>query len=502
MNALVPSAILTIRSARVTLFAQTISYIIQALGAIVLARLLTPSDFGLVGMALAVITIFQNFGFNGLTEVIIQSKDLTHQQLSNLFWISLSLGFALSVFVAALSPIIAAFFVDERLVAVTVVMAPTVLLTALATVPLAALKREMRFERTSTTEVFAATAGILAAIVLVKLGCGYWALVARWLVSPVIMAGLGWMLVEWRPGCVCRDGDIRDKIRFAVKVYATFAVDYLRKNVDRFLIGRYLGAESLGSYERALHLGHLLPAQLVSPLANVFVSAVARYGDDVAKQKRVYLQAAGLLAFAGVPIGLMFYFCADDIVLVLLGPKWRMSGEILSIVGPALSVLLLYQTQSWLHLISGCPGRWLGSSIVSLAVFGGAIVSGLRFGVEGVAWAISLSLAALTFPSLLYAGRSVGLRLGDILSAVGRYYMAGLLAGGGYAIVVKLAPPAYVGYIFRAALLSGIYLTLVCALERGPVSLRIALNALLGFGRRRSERPGSLRAGDSADRHG
>jgi PST family polysaccharide transporter len=176
---------LAVRGAGFTLLSGGLGFGVQMVSTVVLARLLTPSDFGLVAMVTTFNLLLTNFGMNGFTEAIQQREQINRWLVSNLFWINLGIGAVLTVGFAASGSLMARFYGDAKVAQVAIAIAPTILLNSVAVEHLALLKRAMRFSTVSFNEVTGRTVAVLVAIGLGWAGFGYWALVASALAAPL-----------------------------------------------------------------------------------------------------------------------------------------------------------------------------------------------------------------------------------------------------------------------------------------------------------------------------
>src|SRR5438094_343345 len=181
---------LAVRGAGVTVLSQSLGFAIQMIATVILARLLTPGDFGLVTMVTTFSLLLMNFGLNGFTEAVLQREEIDHALASNLFWINVGLGFLLTIGFAAAGPLLARFYGDLRVAAVAVAMSVTIFFTCLSVQHLALLKRDMRFSVVSANDILARAVSVAVSILLAQMGWGYWALSTLAFVGMGLGAGL------------------------------------------------------------------------------------------------------------------------------------------------------------------------------------------------------------------------------------------------------------------------------------------------------------------------
>jgi O-antigen/teichoic acid export membrane protein/glycosyltransferase involved in cell wall biosynthesis len=417
---------MTVRGAGATMFAGGLALVIQLCSTMVLARILMPRDFGLVAMVTTFSLLLVNFGFNGLTEAIVQREDVSHDLASTLFWINTGFGILLTIGFAGAGTLLAQFYHDPLVTRVTEGISLTIIVTSLSTVHLALLKRAMLFPLVSLNDVCGRLVSVILSIALAWAGFGYWALVAGVVVIPLTTCIGGWIFCRWIPGPPRRVPQTASTLRFAVNTYGTFAVNYGARNTDNLLVGWRFNASSLGFYKKAYDLFALPANQLVASIAVVVVAGLSRAKQDPSHYRRAILDALSMMAFVGMWVGAVLTVVGKDLILVLLGPKWGPSGQIFTFFGPGIGIMILYTTHGWIHLSAGRPDRYLRWDIlefvVTIALFG----LGLHWGPPGVAVAWSASFWILTVPGIWYAGKPIHLKITSVLSVVWRFIVASL----------------------------------------------------------------------------
>jgi PST family polysaccharide transporter len=419
----------TIQGARATIVAQVANFGIQTIGTIILARLLTPHDFGLVTMVLTFSLLLGNFGVNGFTEAVIQTETINHRQISTLFWINVGFCLIIALLFIASSPLIVWFYKEPDLTPIIIALAASNVITGLSVQHLTLIKRNMQFHKTAANDVIASLISCSIPILLAWYGWGYWALVAKWFLVSLVTTIGAWIICRWWPGLPARGTGIMPLLRFAFHTYGTFVFSYFSRNFDKMIIGRYAGSQPLGYYDRAYHLSNMLPGQILTPLHSVTVAAFSRVSNDREKYYNSYLSMISILAFVGMPLSAALTITGKDLVLLFLGPQWDEAGQIFCAFGPSIGVAILYITHSWLHLSLGTPDRWFRWGIVAFIVTALCFIIGLRFGALGVAAGYSIAFYILIGPALWYAGRPIRLTLISVLSVIWKYYVSALAAG-------------------------------------------------------------------------
>lgn len=419
----------SMRGARATIVAQLMTFGIQTISTIILARLLTPHDFGLVTMVLVFSLLVGNFGVNGFTEAVIQTEKINHKQISTLFWINMGFSLLIASLFIASSPIIVWFYKEPHLTPIIISLAMSNVITGLSVQHLALLKRRMQFDKTAANDVIASIISCSIPICLAWWGWEYWALVAKWVLASLVTTIGAWVMCRWWPGLPARNTGVAPLLQFAIQTYGNFILGYFNRNLDKILIGRFVGTLSLGYYDRAYHLSNMLPNQVLTPLHGVTIASFSRLSNDPGNYRHNYVSVISMLAFVGMPLSSIVTLTGKDLILLLLGPQWEITGQIVCVFGTSIGIAIIYITHAWLHLSLGTPARWLRWGIVALIVTALCFIIGLQFGAIGVAAGYSISFYILIGPCLHYAGKPIGLTFFSVLSSIWKYYMAALAAG-------------------------------------------------------------------------
>jgi PST family polysaccharide transporter len=447
------------------------------IGTGVLARLLTPGDFGVVTMVTTFSLLLLNFGLNGFTEAVIQREELNNALASNLFWISLGAGFLLMIGFAATGSLLARVYGDSRVALVTAGVSLSIFFSATSVLHLALLKRAMLFSVLSANDILARVVSVAVSILLGWLGWGYWALVAGVVALPLVWSIGAWYLCRWIPSPPRRIAGTGAMVRFAMNVYGRFTINYCARNMDNLLVGLRFDAQSLGFYKKAYDLFALSAGQLTAPLTNVAVSALSRLSHDSIEYRRYLLSALGVMAFVGMGISTGLVLVGKDSILLLLGRGWEPAARIFTFFGPGIGVMILYGTHGWIHLSIGRSDRWFKWGLVETAVTGILFIFGLRWGPVGIALAWTTSFWILFLPAFWYAGKPIHLGIAPVIAAVWKYLIASVLAGGGTAMITLQFPSLNAAHgpvgslaliVTRASLFGALYLVAVILLHRGP----------------------------------
>jgi O-antigen/teichoic acid export membrane protein len=470
-----------VRGAGLAISASGISFVLQMSATVVLARLLTPADFGIVTMVTTFSLLFSSFGLNGFTEAILQREVVTHSLVSNLFWINIAVGALLTIVFALLGPLVALFYHDPLVVHVVEGMSLTIIVSSFSVIHLALLNRALRFAAVSANTIVARSVSVIASIILALAGWGYWSLVAGYIAQQLSTSVGAWIMCSWVPGRPRRSRGTAAAVKFALNVYSRFGFSYFTGNTDNLLVGWRYNAVTLGFYKKAFDLFYLPTNQLLSPISSVVIATLSRFSRDLTYYRRYFLAGMSLLAFVGMGIGADFTLVGKDMVRVLLGPGWDEAGRIFAFFGPGIGVMMLYSTQSWIHLSIGRPDRWLRWSVVEFFCTAGLFLIALPWGPRAIALAWTVSFFILMIPAYWYAGKPIEFGIAPVLAVIWRYFAAAVAAACSTAWLVHVflmfaAVPGALGAFVRCVSISllffALYIGAVIALHWGIGPIR------------------------------
>jgi len=430
----------------------------------VLARLLGPKDYGLVGMVTAftgVLSLFRDFG---LSSAAVQRTSVTEQQISTLFWINILVGTLLGLLTVAMAPALAAFYHEPRLFAVTCVLATAFLLNAAGVQHWALLQRQMRFTALAVTNSVALLVGAIIAICAAKAGYGYWALVAMTVSVPVInLIGL-WLATLWVPRLPRRTAEIRSMMRFGGIVTLNGLVVYIATNFEKVLLGRFWGADAIGIYGRAYQFSNIPTDNLNTAAGEVAFSALSRLQSDPIRLRNYFLKGYSLVVALTMPITVVCALFADDIIFVFLGPKWREAAAIFRLLAPTILVFAIVNPLSWLLTSIGLVGRLLKIALIIAPFMIGGYVVGLPYGPKGVAFAYSTVMTLSLFPLVASCVRGTVISSKDMWSVLSQPLASSIAAGGlafGASLLYSQLFSPLPRLILECAILFGTYLGLL-----------------------------------------
>jgi PST family polysaccharide transporter len=420
----------TIRGGLARLFAQGANLLLRVGCLMVLARLLGPKDFGLVGMATAFTGLLVWFRDFGLSAAAVQRETVTEEQLSTLFWVNIAFGALLTLLVVAVAPAVAAFYNEPQLFGVTTVLAAGFLFNSVGIQHAVLLQRQMRFTVLAVISVVSQAIGSAIGIGGASAGYGYWALVAMTVAQPLILTVGFWMATGWVPGIPHRRVGIHSMLHFGGTLTLNGLVAYVAYNAEKVMIGRFWGAGAIGIYGRAFQLVTIPTDNINSAIGEVAFSALARLQGDPIRLKSYFLKGFSLVLGLTLPTAIACALFADDIVLFFLGPNWKDAATIVRMLAPTMAILAIINPLGWLIYSIGLVARSLKIALVFAPIMITGCAMGLPYGPKGVALAYSAVMMLWVIPHILWCVHGTAISLRDILLTVSRPLASGILAGG------------------------------------------------------------------------
>ena len=432
----------------------------------IMARLLDPKDFGLVGMVTAVIGVFNVFRDFGLSGAAVQLPSVTEEQISTLFWINLLVGVILGFLSLAMAPFVATFYREPRLFGVTAALATGFLFNAAGVQHTAILERQMRFTTLSVIDIISVLVSTGVGIGMATNGFGYWALVASTIVAPLSYSICVWFATSWIPGRPHKHVGIGSMMKFGGTLTMNGLVMYISSNFEKVLLGRFWGVDSVGIYGRAYQLINIPTDNLNSAAGGVAFAALSRLQNDPSRFRSYFLKGYSLILSLTVPITFTCGLFSEDMIVVFLGPKWRNAAVIFRLLAPTTLAFATLNPLGWLLSSLGLVGRGLKIALVLGPVMIAGYVIGLPYGPKGVALAYSTVMTLCAVPLIAWAVNKTPVSIRDVLVTLSRPLLSGIVAAG---------------FAFGLQLLYRSYLTPLPRLALGTVLLLAAYSGMLLF---------------------
>lgn len=471
----------SVRGSVASMSTQGLKLVLQTGSTMVLARLLTPDDYGIFGMALVLTGFLALFNDFGLSMATIQRRELGHRQVSALFWVNAALGLLIMLAALAAAPAAAWFFDEPELRTVISVLAVAFLISGLSVQHQALLRRQMRFGRIALIDIAALGMGIGAAVVCAWHGMGYWALVAMHLGTALVTLIGAWVMCRWVPCLPQRAEKVGELLGFGAHLFGFNLLNYLSKAADTLLLGWRWGRQPLGLYHNASRLKQLPLTQLSAPMTQVAVPALSRVADQPERYRAAYLRFVDKILLVALP-GIAFLIATSDwLVAVLLGPQWGESAQILAILGLGALLEPLANPSGWLLISQGRTRELLRLGVVDTVVRFGLVAAALPWGANGVAAAVTVRMFVVLPIICFVVGRRGPVRAGDMLRPA---VAPAIAAAGVFLLLLALRwtvplPSALASLVVSLVLAAAASFAILVALPSGRGALTDLRDSLL-----------------------
>jgi O-antigen/teichoic acid export membrane protein len=376
---------------------------------LILARLLTPADFGVFAIVAAFAGVAGLLCELGLATATVQRSDLRPEQASTVFWINVGSAACISVVGVLAAPWLGRVYADERIEVMCQLLAFGPVVGALGLQHLALLQRTLQFRRTSLIVWIATTAGTLVTLLLAWSGSAFVALAVGILVSKAATTLLAWYSCPWRPGRPKFDPATREMIAFGASLVAFGVLSSIASGLHSIILGLISGAESTGLYFRAVSLLQLVYGVVLGTMATVATTSLAHLKDRPDEFRRYYLGCLSLLCTLCAPAAALGWLFADELMLFIFGSQWGASAPLFAIMCLGAVCYILSHSTGWLYVATGNSGRMMRWGLIGWpAIMLGTLI-GLPLGLQGLAVSQTITIIVLFFPCMAFAFHGTGL---------------------------------------------------------------------------------------------
>lgn len=400
----------------------------------ILTRLLSPEDFGLVAIALSMLLLVQLLSDLGFSTYIVQAENPTARTLSTAFWFSAAAGLVLTGLLALCAPLVGLILRTPDAVPVVQGLAPAALLVALGSVPLALLRRDLRFRAIAIQAAVAGAVGQAIAIVFAFGGLGVWALIAQTLSYQLLATTLAWWAARWRPTGGFSGRALGEMASFGVKVVGIEFVALGRAWAENAIIVIFLGTTGLGYLSIAQRLIQIFQDLTTTALVPVSVVVFSRIRNTTDRLRSGYLRAQSASYAVVVPVMVVLAAGAPALIPLFFGDQWGPSvvpAQILAIAG----IFTLGALDQGLFLGLGKPGSWFVYAVVIDAATVGATMAAVHFGLSAIAVGFLLVAISATSARWVLVGRQLQAHWWTVAAPLARCAVpAAAAAAGGFGV--------------------------------------------------------------------
>ncbi|MCR8924115.1 lipopolysaccharide biosynthesis protein [Dasania sp. GY-MA-18] len=330
-----------------------ILHIFRFISSIILARILSPHDFGIMGIITVMIHYSNNISNFGLTNAVIQRTKLASHHIDAFFCFNIGISTILFLLFYFLSPSIASYFNIYELETATQVFATMFLITALSDIPQAILQRELDYKFLALIEAVNVFLSIIISLVLALNGFGYWSIIIATIASNFVAMLLMIIKAKIRPHISIKHQYLKDLMSFGVWDFIWGQSKIIGDHIDKLIIGKYLGSEQLGYYDKAASIAQMPNDQIAKRVAMVSFSTFSRCRHEISELKKHFSKAFSICAFLNTPLYIGLFLVAEDFTLLILGEKWTPMIPVFKIFSLSFLIMAINEPISALNRAAG-----------------------------------------------------------------------------------------------------------------------------------------------------
>lgn len=429
---------------------------------VVLARLLKPGDFGLLGMATVITGFIMLFRDLGTSSAIIQKKEISEELLSSIYWVNVAFGTFTTLFLFSISQIMATFYKAPEIKPILQALSITFFLSGISILHQALLERELAFKKLARLEIFSSLVGSLVGIGSALLGYGVWSLVYQTISVTFITTIFLWIAKPWRPRLFFGPQQIKSVFSYSINLAGFNIINYFSRNADYMIIGRFLGAQELGYYTLAYKI-LLYPLHSISAvIGRVMFPLYSNLQNNNERFSKAYLSVAGTIAIATFPMMLGIMATGHSFIKSIFGPQWMPAITPLIILAPVGMAQSVGTTVGAIYQAKGRTDwmlRWgIGSSILIVLAF----FIGINWGIIGVAASYAIATFIIIYPSFSIPFKLVGLSMRDLGRVLMRPFAASIFMYAHLFLIKMILPGIWPdGLKLTVMILTGVIIYLI-----------------------------------------
>ncbi len=417
-----------VSNARWIAVAQAAKVAVQFVSVAILARLLTPQDYGLIAMVFVVGNLVALLRDMGTAAAIVQDPQLTEETKNAVFWFNVALGGVLCLALLASSGLIAKAFRTDAVLPLLWALAPSFAITSVGSVPRALLERRSAFSIAARIEIATSFLGLIVTVAAAWLGAGAMSFIYGSLSMAVLSSLAYWKSSGWMPGRIAGSEHLVRLLSFSGNLSAFNFINYFARNADSFVIGRYLGAAALGIYTNAYKV-MLFPLQNMTYVANRALYPVMCRQESTEQMRSLYLKSVSVIALLTAPLMAGVFVLRDPFIDLFLGPKWHESANVLAWLAPIGFTQSIVSTTGTVLMVRGRTDILLRVGLFGASLQIAAYFIGVRWGIVGVAAGYFVASLASAIPALLVALRQLDTNITALIREIRVAIVAALAMG-------------------------------------------------------------------------
>jgi PST family polysaccharide transporter len=403
-----------------------VNVIVQFIIGVILARLLPPKDFGLIGLAMIVVGFSQIAVDLGLGPALIQKKEITERHVRTCFSISSILGILIAIVTYFLAPLIATVLGTDQVIPIVQALSLLFVFKGLEITSFSLLTKKLDFKAIFYVNLIKAIIYGIITVFLALRGWGVWSLVIGNIIKNMVSLCLNFSLIRHSIIPLLGQQELKDLSRFGTGMTINKVFNYFALQGDFFLVGRLLGPYPLGIYTRAYNLMQMPTTQFISILSNVLFPATSVIQHDNAKTRRFFIKAMEIVSFITTPICFIIVVLAPEIIVGIYGRKWTDAIVPLQILSLAGFLRASYNVGGAFLRAKGLVyNLFLGNLIYGISMLIGVWIGAKFFGLVGASVAVCIAITLIWVCIMYFNSKSVGLELLQIF----KIHLPGFILG-------------------------------------------------------------------------
>ncbi|MDE7414476.1 MAG: lipopolysaccharide biosynthesis protein [Muribaculaceae bacterium] len=392
--------------------------VIQFTMNLILARLLTPEDFGIIGMLTIFIAISQTLIDGGFNAALIQKKEATQTDYSTILYWNIGFSFVLYLILFVCATQIGKFFKMEILCGVLRVIAVTIVLNAIISVQRARLQKKLAFKTLAVVNLSSYIIGVVSAIVLAKCGYGVWSLVSLQLIYGTCCILLLLIITKWIPSLTFSYSAVKGLFGFGGYLLAANILQTICINIQGIIIGKRFSATQMGYYSQAYRLDQVISASIPQVIVQVMYPIYSSLQDDLVQLNKICLQNMRVLAFIMFPILSTLIIIAEPLIRFLYGDKWMPSVPYFRVLLVGGFFVCLQNLNYYAVASVGKSKALFYWSFYKWGFLLCALLIGMNFGMYGILWGMVLSSINIYITNAFLAQKHTKLKIYDQLNTI------------------------------------------------------------------------------------
>lgn len=407
-----------LNNAKWVALSQSIKIILQIISLTVLARLLSPKEYGLMSMAIVVTNFALIVRDLGTTAAIVQRKELSSAIKSTVFWLNIIMGVVICVLIMVFSPVIASLFKSDALIPVLLLVALSFPIASIASIHQALLERDSCFRIVATIEIKSSCAGLVVALGMAHQGMGVYSLVGQSLAVCFLSTIQLWRASVWRPSWLFDKDEIRSLFSFSGNLTAFNLINYFSRNTDGMIIGHFFSVAILGAYSLAYRI-MLFPLQsLTFVVSRSLYPIMSRKQEQTVELKNLYLKIVTIIASITAPMMLGLVILREPFVNLIFGSQWALVPTLLIWLAPTGFIQSIVSTTGSVFMVKGKTHLLMRLGILGAVLQVGAFVIGVKYDITYICLLYFLANLFNAIPALYFTMRLLHGNLFELLSTV------------------------------------------------------------------------------------